>query len=113
MRQVRQLLIPSACLALGLGLEFGLLYGGRAWSPPTPDGPATLAEVARLAEHVGLYARSDRCDGTVLNRLIVSDRPVSFRHAANLRFNNPRHPCWSGLVAVCYPWQSLAQNYEE
>jgi len=112
MRKVRPLLLPLSFAAAGIAFEV-LLYGLLpAERPPATDGPRSLAEVARLAHRAGLYASSDRPDGRVVHRLIVSDRPISWLRANLLRFGAPDHPCWAGTVAVCFPARVYLANYD-
>jgi hypothetical protein len=63
-----------------------------------------LAEVASIATERGLHCRtSDSIDGTLLHRLIVADRPLTWEQIRDLRANDPHHSCWTGTIAVCSP----------
>jgi hypothetical protein len=66
-------------------------------------GPRTLKEVVQVATELGLYYRSDRADRAFDNgiryRLVVSESPLTFERAGELRFK-PGDQCWDGTVAV-------------
>jgi hypothetical protein len=111
MRKLRPILLPLLALCLGVGLEVALFC---VWStrPSTPDGPATLHEVAELAERMGLYCRSDNIDGVVRNRLLVSRSPLTHLAANQVVFGAPRKRCWQGVVAVCRPWRGYVSNFD-
>src|SRR5438105_310153 len=85
---------------LGLAmLSAGLMYVALN-DVPVPSGPNTLDEVAEIAGTLGLHCRSDRRDGAVHCRLVISGEPLTLLQANFLRFGDPRHPCWTGTVAV-------------
>ncbi len=110
MLKYRTLLFALSGLSFGVLVEVAAINSWRMNNPVPLDGPQTLAEVQRIAESAGLYWRSDRRDGKVMLRLIVSDHPVTDMQAGMLRFNHPHHPCWGGVVAVSIPWQSYVGN---
>ena len=75
----------------------------------SPSGPQSIAEVARIADELGLHHRSDPLSGEVRNRLVISDRPASWERVNNVRFGLPEHPCWRGTVAASTPWRCFAR----
>lgn len=109
MQKNHMFVLSLAGIALGLLLEVFLLPSWQVTAPP-PPGPQSLTEVAELAERQGLYARSDRRDGKIMNRLLVSDRPLSFEQTTGLRINEPRHPRWAGVAAVSFPGKFYRGN---
>ena len=98
----RRNLGTALCVCAGAALLLGPAVRGLH---RPPAGPRSVPEAAAIAEAVGLYARSDRPDGVVHNRVVVADRPVSCATANFVRFGDPTHPSWNGAVAVCYPAQ--------
>jgi hypothetical protein len=96
--------IGAAALA-ALALAYAVQRGVQRM----PDGPRNLAHVAQIADALGLHYRSDRLDGQVVGRLIVSDTPIDFDRASALRFGDPEGPCWKGTVAVSF----TVQEYRE
>ncbi len=82
-----------------------------AYSPPKE--PQTLEEVADIVGARGLYCRSDRQDGLILNRLLVSDEPLTMQRTCRFRFGppTPEAPGF-GLVAVCHPAKQYLPSYE-
>jgi hypothetical protein len=112
MLKISRLWTMLSATGLGFLLEIALFCYGPFASPTTPQGPATLQEVARLAEEMGLYWRSDRKDGAIKSRLVVSNRPLTAVRANLVRFNCPEHPCWVGTIAISRPWQHNISNYD-
>jgi hypothetical protein len=112
MRRIKRLLTTVSATGIGLVLELVLLHYWPMMSSATPAGPETMQEVVRVAEEKGLYFCSDRRDGEIANRLVISDRPLTCQRANFVRFNAPDHPCWIGTVALCYPWRNNMANYD-
>jgi hypothetical protein len=102
------------CLSLTVPV-LGLLVAGpyvyRAAHPSRADGPATLAEVVRIADEVGLHHASDRKDGVLLHTVVLAEAPVSAGQACLLRVGDPHHPCWIGRVTVARGWKSRIDNH--
>jgi hypothetical protein len=108
---------PAVLTALGF-VAIGLLGEMAAvsiwsvsgfWSSPGPD---SMEEVLLAVQERGLYCRSDRGDGVVTHRLIISDQPVSLYRANLIRFGDPQHYCWYRLAAVTWPARSNLGNYD-
>jgi hypothetical protein len=60
-----------------------------------------MEQVVTIAQKLGLHYCSDRHDGVIDSRLVVSQSPVSLERACLLspaRF--PEHSDWKGTVAV-------------
>src|SRR5262249_52735214 len=74
--------------------------------------PRTVEEVARAAAARSLYCRSDREDGEVHSRLVVSRTPLTLDEANLLPFGDPASPRWRGKVVVCHPWKQYAYHLE-
>jgi len=113
MRTLRRLLLPVAVVTVGIAVQLLLLRGVlRQWAERN-DGPQTLGEAARAAAGRGFHVLSgDRRDGTLANRLVVSDRPLSWERANLLRFGDPHHPCWAGTAVVCTPLRGYLNLYD-
>ncbi len=107
------LLRPAGIVVGGLVLALVLLRAeARDWAQGG-EGPQSLAEVARLAAQRGLHVCSgDRPDGSFHQRLVVSDRPLTWERANSLVFHRPNHPCWVGTVEVCFPLRKFLDNYD-
>lgn len=94
----------EATLALSVGAGLLVLLAISQMrtreTPAAAPGPNSLAEAVPIAEAHGLYARSDRTDGKLTERLVVSERPLSAYRANSLYAGNLDHPCWAGTVAV-------------
>jgi hypothetical protein len=103
MKRAKQLALPLLAAAIGIVLE---VVGYCYYQGLNLDRGerVTLTEVASVARESGLYPRSDREDGTLGWRLIVSDRPISLGHANGLYFGDAKHPRWRGVVAISVPW---------
>jgi len=87
-----------------------LLSSGQRYAQ-VPDGPHKLSEVPHIARNLGLHVRSDTCDDTPSDRLVISEQPLSWERVSDLRFADLDHPCWLGTVAVCAPRRAYA-HYE-
>ncbi len=97
---LRRSLLPA--LVFGAVIALALTpYALRRPDPPEPVGPRTLDQMARIAEKLGLYHRSDIRSGEVSIRLVISDRPLTFERANSLHMGEPEHACWWGTVAAC------------
>jgi hypothetical protein len=72
-----------------------------------------MEQVVAIAQDFGLHCRSDRYDGVVGARLLVSESPLSFERTTLLTFwRAPEHPDWNGIVAVYRTTHSESQiNY--
>jgi hypothetical protein len=97
----------TLCAGVGLVALLALAQLRRSDNPPSP-GPRTLRDARPIVEGLGLYCRSDRPDGCLDNRLVVSERPLTADRANFLRLSNPQHPCWLGTVALCSPARAYA-----
>jgi hypothetical protein len=101
---LRGKLSRPAWLALAVAVAVALLgVLGHRWARPS-RGPRTLEEVARLAESLSLEWRSDREDGGISQRLVISEKPLTQARANLLCFGDPTLPCWRGTVAASTPW---------
>jgi hypothetical protein len=101
-------LIPAAAV-LALALMSPVLFSRWCgYSGGAARGPQNLQEVIRVAEGLGLYHRSDRLDGTIVERLVISDRPISYERANTLNNADPNRPAWEGTVTVTIPWRKFA-----
>jgi hypothetical protein len=109
MRQLRTKWFLYSVLSGGLVLQIAVFL---RYGPRTPAGPQSLQDAARLVEEEGLYWMSPHRSNEMRERLIVSDRPVSWEQANLVRFSAPQHPCWRGVVALCYPAHSYLMNYD-
>jgi hypothetical protein len=98
----RRHLVALAGLSTAAAVVFTLLCSR---SDPRSPGPQNLEDVAQIAGELGLYQRSDDLSGKVTHRLVVSDLPLTFERASELRFGDPAHPCWRGTVEACIPWK--------
>ncbi len=99
----------SALLVCGAAAALILVLCSLARRSLSPQqGPHTVHQFARMADDLGLYHRSDMQSGRVISRLIVSDRPLTYRRANSLRLGDPDHECWNGTVAVTSEGQTLA-----
>lgn len=87
------------CVLLVTGLLTASVWLYRQ-RPVDPEGPKTLKEVEELARRLGLYCCGDRADGSVRNRLVLSEFPLTPERAHDLRFNQPTSPNWIGTVTV-------------
>jgi hypothetical protein len=90
-----------AALAVGGAIAVALLLYALLRQDPSPPAPRSLQEIARIADSLGLHHRSDIASGAIINRLIISDRPVSFVRANAVHIGDPHRPCWHGTVAAC------------
>jgi hypothetical protein len=106
------LLASLGIAAVGLGLQAVSFCALPFDHAPVCAGPESMAEVMRIVAERGLYCRSDRHDGIVTTRLLVSDRPLTLTQANLIRFGAPEHPCWQRTVAVCYPGKHYVANYD-
>ena len=81
-----------------------LAYALRSTTQPGSSAPQTVDDMIRIAEELGLHHRSDCQSGSVSDRLVISDQPLTFERA-NLVWGDLDHPCWTGTVAACTPWR--------
>jgi hypothetical protein len=72
--------------------------------PSVRSEPETFEEVIAIAEELGLYYRSDRKDGLVLARLIVSERALTWEQANGVTINTRTMTACRGTVAVYRHW---------
>ena len=112
MLKLSHLLLSLFALAVGFALELGAFHYWDLTALSDRPGPESIQEVIRVVEHMGLYWRSDRVDGIVSDRLVVSERPVTCARANDVRFGAPEHRCWHGTIAVCYPAKQILSNYD-
>jgi hypothetical protein len=94
--------VPVLALIAALGL---LLNFTRCFHQPEETNPQSLAEVQAIAQKLGLHCRSDRADGTVGFRLLVSEEPLPLERANLLTFGSREESPngranWLGVVAV-------------
>jgi hypothetical protein len=106
MTNVRRLMLPLLAAAVGIAVEMAAFCCYLQYQRANAE-VLSLAQVARLAEEMGLYARSDRADGVLGGHLIVSSRPITFERSAELHFGEPTHRCWFGTIKVSVPWESM------
>lgn len=112
MLRLSHLLMSLFALTVGFALELAALHYWDLTALSAPPGPESMQEVIRIADGLGLYWRSDRFDGLVSHRLVVSERPVSCVRANDMRFGAPEHRCWNRTVAVCYPAKGHVMNFD-
>jgi hypothetical protein len=103
MLKTKRILVPLLVSTLGVVLEMVLFSYWPTGGPAAAEEPLALTEVARLAEKLGLHWCSDREDGLLDMRLVLSLRPVSWENANDLRCVDPGHPCWIGTVSIARP----------
>jgi hypothetical protein len=96
----REFLLSS----LFLGAVALLLFANHR-SGTRPADPQSMAEVRALVEKLGLNCRSDRQDGAVGFRLLISEAPLSLEKANLLRFSERELDLadWHGVVAAYHP----------
>ena len=80
----------------------GLLLAWIDLSTPLDarTGPRTMKEVIALVQKLGLHHRSDREDGTVGSRLVVSESPLTWQRANAFPMVPKKDSDWNGTVAV-------------
>jgi hypothetical protein len=90
--------------SLFLGAVAMLLLGNQRFSNSMAD-PQSMAEVTALVEKLGLHCRSDREDGAIGFRLLISETPMSLEKANLLRFSGREisQGGWHGAVAAYHP----------
>jgi hypothetical protein len=89
-------------LALLIVVLVGLLL---QWTDlPAPSdartGPRTMNEVIGIVQELGLHCRSDKIDGTVGFRLVVSESPLTWQRANTFTMVPKNDTDWNGLVTV-------------
>lgn len=112
MLKLSHLLLWLSALMVGMTVE---LVGFQFWELgawSARPGPQSMDEVIRVADKLGLYWRSDRGDGVVTGRIVISAWPVTYTAANNIRFGAPDHPCWRRTVAVCFPACDVLANHD-
>jgi hypothetical protein len=93
---------------LGAGLALAILVLGSGYlRRHHARAPSTLVEAAQIAEGLGLFYRSDRADGRLQGRLMVSDRTVTFERAAGTPLCDPKDRRWVGTVVIYSGWRNL------
>jgi hypothetical protein len=113
MENLRNLSGSISLTGIGMAIEIVFyLFSGSLRTGPSVPGPETMGEVMRAAEKAGLYARSDRHDGLVIHRLVVSDRPIDYLRANLVRFGVPNHHSWRGTVAVSWDARPNTANFD-
>jgi hypothetical protein len=102
----RQMLIRRQYLVI-LALVMPLATVFQCWTDaprgpePSLPGPQTMEQVVAVAQNLGLHYRSDRADGVIDSRLIVSEAPVTLERAVLLSpARLPEDPQWFRTVAV-------------
>jgi len=93
---------------LFLGALALLLFGNRLLGPRSAH-PRSFAEVRPLVQKLGLNFRSDRQDGAIGFRILISETPLTLEQANLLRFNGREHSDkwrtdWRGVVAAYHTW---------
>jgi hypothetical protein len=63
-------------------------------------GPRTMKEVIGIVQKFGLHCRSDKEDGTVGSRLVVSESPLTYERANAFPMVPQKDSDWNGTVAV-------------
>ena len=91
-------------VSLGILLNFTQCTKQTEWTDPQ-----SLEEVQAIAKKLGLHCRSDRADGGMGFRLLVSEAPLSLERANLLRFGGREESAkgranWLGVVAVYQTW---------
>jgi hypothetical protein len=91
-------------VSLGLLLNFTQRSRQTDWTDPQ-----SLEEVQAIAKKLGLHCRSDRADGGIGFRLLVSEAPLSLERANLLRFGGREESAkgranWLRVVAVYQTW---------
>lgn len=97
--------LPILFLIVSLGI---LLNFTRCTKQAEPTKPQTLGEVMGIARKLGLHCRSERADGEIGIRLLVSEAPLPLERANLLCFggrekSNKGRSDWVGVVAVYKP----------
>jgi hypothetical protein len=71
------------------------------WHDPVSCGPQTMDEVIAIVREIGLHRRGDIKDGTIGQRLVVSQSPLTWECASRLSMGFPPESTkWMGTVAV-------------
>jgi hypothetical protein len=63
-------------------------------------GPQTMKEVIGIVQKLGLHYRSDKEDGTVGSRLVVSESPLTWQRANVFPMIPKKDSDWNRRVAV-------------
>jgi len=97
---------PVLFLIVSLGV---LLNFTQCTTQTELTNPQTMEEVQTIAQKLGLHCRSDRADGAVGFRLLISEAPLSLERANLLRFGSREESDqgrthWLGVVAVYQTW---------
>lgn len=96
-------------LCAGIGVLLAAHYLLNAAAPP--PGPMSLEELAARAEERGLYWGGEGAIGLTGTRLIISTLPLAADYA-DVRVNNPYHPCWDRTIMVDLRLGAMIGNYE-
>ena len=88
--------------ALPLVVLVILLFLGRNQPPPLAErsSPGSMKEVMAIARKLGLHYRSDRADGIVETRLVISDFPLEWERANTFVMRRVNEADSSGVVGV-------------
>ena len=91
-------------IALGIFLNFA-----QCTKIPELTSPQSFEEAKEIAKKIGLHCRSDRKDGALGFRLLVSEAPLPPERDHLLRFGSREESekgrlNWLGVVAVYHPW---------
>lgn len=97
--------LPVVLLIVALGLLVNFVQCSRLADLTNPQ---SLEEAEAIAKKLGLHCRSDRADGQIGFRLLVSEKPLSLERANLLQFGGREdskkgRDNWLGVVAV-YQW---------
>lgn len=79
---------------------------------PQVPGPQTLEEVVQIVQDLGLYCRADTEDGVIRQRLVISERPLSWEYTNSLHLGDMEDPRWIGTVVVKPNWRSARHHFQ-
>ena len=88
--------------ALLIVLLAGLLLQWTDLPAPSDGrtGPRTMKEVIGIIQRLGLHCRSDRQDGIIGWRLVVSESPLTWQRANDFTMVPQNDTDWNGMVTV-------------
>ena len=67
---------------------------------PARTGPRTMKEVIGIVQRLGLHCSSDKQDGTIGWRLVVSESPLTWQRANAFTMVPKNDTDWNGMVTV-------------
>lgn len=95
----------TAVLALAGFVAVAFVPSRRGHEPP----PLTLEEVARRGREVGLHSCAEGGKGPFVQKLVLSETPLTEQEVRSLSFANLDTPAWSGKVCVIRDLKSLVK----